>query len=77
MLENNFNTSLRSCRRRRNGTRSANACGRFPAELAPTFEAAERWVVERVQEQTQGNVTETARQLGVSRNRIYRILKDS
>ena len=51
--------------------------GRFPADLAPTFEAAERWVVERVQEQTQGNVTETARQLGVSRNRIYRILKDS
>ena len=49
----------------------------FPAELPPTFEAAERWVVERVQEQTQGNVTETARQLGVSRNRVYRILRDS
>ena len=49
----------------------------FPADLSPTFEAAERWVVERIQEQTQGNVTETARRLGVSRNRIYRILRDA
>ena len=48
-----------------------------PGDLSPTFEAAERWVVERIQEQTRGNVAETARRLGVSRNRIYRILKDS
>ena len=48
----------------------------FPADLTPTFAAAERWVVERVQEQTRGNVAETARRLEVSRNRIYRILKE-
>ena len=49
----------------------------FPAELSPTFEAAERWVVARVQEQTGGNLAETARWLGVSRNRTYRILKET
>jgi len=49
----------------------------FPEDLSPTFEAAERWVVQRIQNETRGNVAETARRLGASRNRIYRILKDS
>ena len=49
----------------------------LPADLPPTFEAAERWVVEQVQQQTQGNVAETARRLGASRNRIYRIIRES
>ena len=49
----------------------------FPADLSPTFEAAERWVVERVHQQTGGNVAETARRLGASRNRIYRIIRES
>ncbi len=45
-------------------------------EIPVTFEAAERWVVQRMMDETGGNVAETAKRLGSSRGRIYRILKE-
>jgi DNA-binding NtrC family response regulator len=50
---------------------SATAAEGIPLSL----EAAERLVVQRTMEQAGGNVAETARRLGASRGRIYRILR--
>lgn len=36
---------------------------------------AELWVIRRAMEQCSGNLSEVARLLGISRNRIYRVLE--
>ena len=45
----------------------------LPLDLDKAAQRAEMWVVERALEQTGGNLSEAARLLGTSRNRIYRI----
>ncbi|NKB65592.1 MAG: response regulator [Candidatus Latescibacteria bacterium] len=46
----------------------------LPLDLDRATEQAEVWVVKRAMDQSDNNVSEAARLLGVSRNRIYRVL---
>ena len=48
----------------------------LPMDLDEAARQAERWVVEQVLKQADGNLSEAARLLGTSRNTIYRIMNN-
>ena len=60
---------------------AAEPCGHapgvadLPLDLDAATRQAERWVVEQAMERSGGNVSEAARVLGTSRNRLYRVLQ--
>ncbi len=48
----------------------------LPLDLDRAVRCAEKWVVGVAMQQSDGNVTKAARQLGTSRNRLYRVLRN-
>ena len=62
------------------GTASASSVSAgmpgLPMDLDEAARQAEQWVVEQAMEQVDGNLSEAARLLGTSRNKIYRIMND-
>ena len=46
----------------------------LPMDLTEAARQAEMWVIEQAKAKVDGNLSEVARLLGTSRNKIYRIL---
>jgi len=49
----------------------------LPMNLDEAAKMAEMWVLKQAMKQTDGNLSEVARVLGVSRNRVYRVVNQT